>query len=283
MVNRTTQQKQRPITAPTPSISASVAAEAVPPVPDLAHSIQGIADVIFKALEAPLRAQVEACVQAIVHEATRDIHARIVAEIGRIQPINIPINLFAQTAPAAPPAPITPPAPVPPLVMPTSEVEDEPIEEAEEAEETEEVEEIEEIEEVVEVVEVVEEIYDDEKPPAAEKIRPLAEVKPSAAPQRKNLSVTIVGLKPGQAHMIKSEFRLLKLHFIPSDAGAGPQLKSLAKTNDYVVQMTDFIRHSVTDSVKAANSNGNWIYVSGGMTTLREKLQELTKGHLTPA
>lgn len=274
MVNRTTQQKQRPITAPTPSISASVAAEAVPPVPDLAHSIQGIADVIFKALEAPLRAQVEACVQAIVHEATRDIHARIVAEIGRIQPINIPINLFAQTAPAAPPAPITPPAPVPPLVMPTSEVEDEPIEETEE---------VEEIEEIEEVVEVVEEIYDDEKPPAAEKIRPLAEVKPSAAPQRKNLSVTIVGLKPGQAHMIKSEFRLLKLHFIPSDAGAGPQLKSLAKTNDYVVQMTDFIRHSVTDSVKAANSNGNWIYVSGGMTTLREKLQELTKGHLTPA
>lgn len=274
MVNRTTQQKQRPITAPTPSISASVAAEAVPPVPDLAHSIQGIADVIFKALEAPLRAQVEACVQAIVYEATRDIHARIVAEIGRIQPINIPINLFAQTAPAAPPAPITPPAPVPPLVMPTSEVEDEPIEEAEETEE---------VEEIEEVVEVVEEIYDDEKPPAAEKIRPLAEVKPSAAPQRKNLSVTIVGLKPGQAHMIKSEFRLLKLHFIPSDAGAGPQLKSLAKTNDYVVQMTDFIRHSVTDSVKAANSNGNWIYVSGGMTTLREKLQELTKGHLTPA
>ena len=270
MVNRTSKQKQRPTTASTPS----TAAEIVPPVPDLAHSIQGIADVIFKALEAPLRAQVEACVQAIVHEATRDIHARIVAEIGRIQPINIPINLFAQTAPAAPPAPITPPAPVPPLVMPTSEVEDEPIEETEE---------VEEIEEIEEVVEVVEEIYDDEKPPAAEKIRPLAEVKPSAAPQRKNLSVTIVGLKPGQAHMIKSEFRLLKLHFIPSDAGAGPQLKSLAKTNDYVVQMTDFIRHSVTDSVKAANSNGNWIYVSGGMTTLREKLQELTKGHLTPA
>ena len=262
MVNRTTKQQR---SAPTP----------VSPVPDLAHSIQGIADVIFKALEAPLRAQVEACVQAVVHEATRDIHARIAAEIARIQPINIPINLFAQTAHA----PVSAPIPAPAVAMPTCEIEDEPIEEP--------VEDIEEavIEETTE--EAVEEIYDEvESEPAPEPkpvppVTPIAETPRPAA--RKNLSVTIVGLKPGQAHMIKNEFRWLKLHFISSDAGAGPQLKSLAKTNDYVVQMTDFIRHSVTDSVKAANGNGNWIYVSGGMTTLREKLQELMKGHVTPA
>ena len=266
MVNRTTKQQR---SAPTP----------VSPVPDLAHSIQGIADVIFKALEAPLRAQVEACVQAVVHEATRDIHARIAAEIARIQPINIPINLFAQTAHA----PVSAPIPAPAVAMPTCEVEDEPIEEPVEDIE----EEIEEavIEETTE--EAVEEIYDEvESEPAPEPepvppVTPIAETPRPAA--RKNLSVTIVGLKPGQAHMIKNEFRWLKLHFISSDAGAGPQLKSLAKTNDYVVQMTDFIRHSVTDSVKAANGNGNWIYVSGGMTTLREKLQELMKGHVTPA
>lgn len=277
MVNRTSKQKQRPTTASTPS----TAAEIVPPVPDLAHSIQGIADVIFKALEAPLRAQVEACVQAIVHEATRDIHARIVAEIGRIQPINIPINLFAQTAPAAPitpPAPPVPPAPV--VSTPLYEIEDEvdEVEEAEMEEDEEEDAEEDHADAEVEVVEAAAEIYDVTAPAPVATPAPIA-VKP-ATPPRKNLSVTIVGLKPGQAHMIKSEFRLLKLHFIPSDAGAGPQLKSLAKTNDYVVQMTDFIRHSVTDSVKAANSNGNWIYVSGGMTTLREKLQELSRGHL---
>lgn len=255
MVIRTTKQQR---SASTP----------VSPVPDLAHSIQGIADVIFKALEAPLRAQVEACVQAVVHEATRDIHARIAAEIARIQPINIPINLFAQTAHA----PVSAPA----VAMPTCEIEDEPIEEPVEdiAEEIEEAV----IEETTE--EAVEEIYDEveSEPEPVPPVTPIAETPRPAA--RKNLSVTIVGLKPGQAHMIKNEFRWLKLHFISSDAGAGPQLKSLAKTNDYVVQMTDFIRHSVTDSVKAANGNGNWIYVSGGMTTLREKLQELMKSQL---
>ena len=94
---------------------------------------------------------------------------------------------------------------------------------------------------------------------------------------KKFLNVTVVGLKPGQAHMIKSEFKFIKLRFITSDAGAGKQLKSLAKTNDYVVQMVDFIRHSVGESVKSVS--GNWIYISGGMTKLRDKLEELNNTH----
>lgn len=90
---------------------------------------------------------------------------------------------------------------------------------------------------------------------------------------KKSLSITVVGLKPGQAHMIKNEFKFINLHFISSDAGAGKQLKSLAKTNDYVVQMVDFIRHTVGNSIKSVS--GNWICISGGMTKLREKLEEL--------
>lgn len=77
--------------------------------------------------------------------------------------------------------------------------------------------------------------------------------------------------------MIKSEFKFIKLRFITSDAGAGKQLKSLAKTNDYVVQMVDFIRHAVGESVKSVS--GNWIYISGGMTKLRDKLEELNSAH----
>ncbi len=280
MVIRTSKQKQRPTATPPPT------AAVVPPVPDLAASIQGIADVIFKALEAPLRAQVEACVQSIVHEATRDIHARIVAEISRIQPINIPINLFAQTTPAITPAPIATPTPAPV----SAHVEEEEEEAVEEVEEVEEIEEIYDAEDTEEAIEAQPEAVAPEPEPEpqpelkTEKSEPQPlPTSPVTARPRKTLSITVVGLKPGQAHMIKSEFRFLKLHFIPSDAGAGPQLKSLAKTNDYIVQMTDFIRHAVTDSVKAANGNGNWIYISGGMTKLREKLQELSQGHSLPA
>ena len=77
--------------------------------------------------------------------------------------------------------------------------------------------------------------------------------------------------------MIKSEFKFIKLHFITSDAGVGKQLKSLAKNSDYVVQMVDFLRHSVGDSLKSVSAN--WICISGGMTKLREKLEELNSGH----
>lgn len=226
----------------------------------LTGAMQAITEVIIKALEAPLRAQVEACIQAIVAEATQDIHARIAAAVGQIQPINIPINLFTQPvlAPIAPIAPIASPLPqaVPVVqaaaLVPPPEPEPEP----------------------------------ESAPAPMVQIAPLkpspAHLRAPATPlisalAKKALNITVVGLKPGQAHMIKSEFKFIKLRFITSDAGAGKQLKSLAKTNDYVVQMTDFIRHAVGESVKSVS--GNWIYISGGMTKLRDKLEELNSAH----
>lgn len=267
MVIRKKTQQSAPTTA-TPT-------QAISPVPDLATSIHHIADVIFKALEAPLRAQVEACVQAIVEEATRDIHARIAAEIGRIQPINIPINLFAQTVQSVQPVQPVHREPIPVVVKEEKEeeldeVSEEVFDENIEAEAEAEIEEIEEIAELIELVEVEE--LEKKKPASAPQVKSIVSAPPAL---KKSLNITIVGLKPGQAHMIKSEFKFIKLRFIPSDAGRGSKLKDLAKTNDYVVQMTDFLSHSVTDTIKAANSNGNWVYISGGMTKLREKLLEL--------
>lgn len=271
MVIRKKTQQSAPTTA-TPT-------QAISPVPDLATSIHHIADVIFKALEAPLRAQVEACVQAIVQEATRDIHARIAAEIGRIQPINIPINLFAQTAQSVQPVQPLHREPIPVVVKEEKEEEEELDEVSEEvfdenieaeAEAEAEIQEIQEIAELIELVEVEE--LEKKKPASPPQVKSIVSAPPAL---KKSLNITIVGLKPGQAHMIKSEFKFIKLRFIPSDAGRGSKLKDLAKTNDYVVQMTDFLSHSVTDTIKAANSNGNWVYISGGMTKLREKLLEL--------
>ena len=217
--------------------------------------MQAITEVIIKALEAPLRAQVEACIQAIVAEASQDIHARIAAAVGQIQPINIPINLFTQPvlAPIASPLPQAVPVVQAAALVPPPEPEPEP-----------------------------------ESAPAPAPMVQIAPLKPSPAHLRapaplssalakKALNITVVGLKPGQAHMIKSEFKFIKLRFITSEAGAGKQLKSLAKTNDYVVQMVDFIRHAVGESVKSVN--GNWIYISGGMTKLRDKLEELNSAH----
>ena len=220
--------------------------------------MQAITEVIIKALEAPLRAQVEACIQAIVAEATQDIHARIAAAVGQIQPINIPINLFTQPV-LAPIAPIASPLPqaVPVVqaaaLVPPPESEPEPEPESAPAP-------------MVQIAPL--------KPSPAH-LRAPAPL--SSALAKKALNITVVGLKPGQAHMIKSEFKFIKLRFITSDAGAGKQLKSLAKTNDYVVQMTDFIRHAVGESVKSVS--GNWIYISGGMTKLRDKLEELNSAH----
>ena len=46
-----------------------------------------------------------------------------------------------------------------------------------------------------------------------------------------------------------------------------------SKSHNPVVFMTDFVRHASVESVRSAN--GNWVYVTGGMNTLREKLHEL--------
>ena len=86
---------------------------------------------------------------------------------------------------------------------------------------------------------------------------------------------------PGQAHLIKNDFKFAKLSFVSSDARNNSQLVSLSKSKNAVIFMTDFIRHAAVDSVRAAN--GNWVYVTGGLSSLREKLQELYQQHQTQA
>ena len=95
--------------------------------------------------------------------------------------------------------------------------------------------------------------------------------------KRKNFTATIVGLLPGQAHMIKNDFKFAKLSFVSADARNSSQLVALSKSHNPVVLMTDFIRHASVESVRSAN--GHWVYVTGGMNTLREKLHELYQQH----
>ena len=54
-------------------------------------------------------------------------------------------------------------------------------------------------------------------------------------------------------------------------------LQLFSKSHNPVVLMTDFIRHASVESVRSAN--GHWVYVTGGMNTLREKLHELYQQH----
>lgn len=253
---------------------ASVPVQNSPTNTDLASAIGSITAMIVQALEAPLRMQVEACIQNIVNEATKDIHARIAAAVGQIQPIQIPINLFTQpiiqmpVGFAATPAPST-----------VTHAAEDRIEEFEEEEEEPEEEKIEELEEQAQ------EDEDPTPPTTADTAdlpvirRPAITLSTPAAVLKKPLSMTIVGLLPGQAHLIKDEFRFIKFQFIPSGAKAGKKLSSLAKTNDYVIQMVKFISHSMGDSVKAANGNWDQIPLSGGMSMLRVKVTELYEKH----
>ncbi len=77
--------------------------------------------------------------------------------------------------------------------------------------------------------------------------------------------------------MIKNDFKFAKLSFVSADARNSSQLVALSKSHNPVVLMTDFIRHASVESVRSAN--GHWVYVTGGMNTLREKLHELYQQH----
>ena len=242
---------------------------------------QSVATSIVDALVQPLQQEIESRVNAIIAEATKDIHNKIAAAIGHIQPIQIPISLLAQPvvqpfsvpvqpgpeAVAAPmPAPCPPAQPVPvaaaakvltPAPYAALEPEPEPEPEAE--------------------------------PELSRAAMARAKLSNSTQPtlkrdkQRtpkksgKNFAATIVGLLPGQAHMIKNDFKFAKLSFVPADARNSSQLVALSKSHNPVVFMTDFVRHASVESVRSAN--GNWVYVTGGMNTLREKLHELYQLH----
>ncbi len=257
--------------------------------PALAGAIQAIATSIVDALAEPLRAEIEARVQQLVAEATRDIHARIVTAVGQIQPINIPINLFAQPLAQLVPSPVVPqpqpeaapsvesvpsvaPAPVtavpvvdasirqavPAPLLPAAVAAPVPFAPTPVA------------------AWVADLVATTPPPPPAVPLPPTPTKKKQQA-KSKNLAVTVVGLKPGQAHMIKTEFRFLKLTFVPSDARNSSQLTALSKSDNTVLFMTDFISHSSVETVRSAN--GHWHNVTGGMTSLREKLYELYQVH----
>ena len=219
------------------------------------HGIaQSVASSIVEALVEPLRHEIEAKINAMIAEATKDVHSKIAAALAQIQPIQIPINLLAQPvvqpfSSAAPPiAPATAKAaeavqvaPVPPVDPPAPAAAPQAVG-SQDAQDTRDI--------------------------------PLKK-DPQRTPKQsgKNFAATIVGLMPGQAHMIKSDFKFAKLAFVPADARNSTQLVALSKSNNPVLFMTDFIRHASVDSVRAAH--GNWVYVSGGMSSLREKLREL--------
>lgn len=248
--------------------------------PAFAGAIEAIAASIVDALAEPLRAEIEAKIQQLVADAAQDIHARIVTAVGQIQPINIPINLLAQPVvqmavpPVAQQPAVVPVVASPPVAM---------VREAEASAPTEPRE--------LTVPPAVTASPEPVAVPASAPIPAEGVITASTPskwalpaldvgkkrPKSKNMGVTVVGLLPGQAHMIKNEFRFLKLTFVQADARNSNQLTALSKGDNTVIFMTDFIRHASVEAVRAVH--GNWVYVTGGMTSLRDKLRELHQAH----
>lgn len=232
---------------------------------------KSVATSIVDALVQPLQQEIESKVNAIIAEATKDIHSKIAAAVGHIQPIQIPISLLAQPVvqpfgvPVQPdpgvvavptPTPCPPAQPMPVAAkLPTTasyaepEPEPEPFRAA-----------------------VTGAKLSNNTEPTLKRDKERTPKKSS-----KNFAATIVGLLPGQAHMIKNDFKYAKLSFVRADARNSSQLVALSKSHNPVIFMTDFVRHASVESVRSAH--GNWVYVSGGMNTLREKLQELYQQH----
>lgn len=228
---------------------------------------KSVATSIVDALVQPLQQEIESKVNAIIAEATKDIHSKIAAAVGHIQPIQIPISLLAQPVvqplgvPVQPdpgvvavptPTPCPPAQPMPVAAkLPTtaSYAEPEPFRAA-----------------------VTGAKLSNNTEPTLKRDKERTPKKSS-----KNFAATIVGLLPGQAHMIKNDFKYAKLSFVRADARNSSQLVALSKSHNPVIFMTDFVRHASVESVRSAH--GNWVYVSGGMNTLREKLQELYQQH----
>ncbi|MEN9843491.1 MAG: hypothetical protein RLZZ612_1320 [Pseudomonadota bacterium] len=266
----------------------------------LQAAISSVAAHFVAALEVPLRAHIEASVQALVQEATKDIHTRIAAAIGQIPAIHIPLQLVPQpvlsptspmpdaapaptpvssastamSQPVAAPTPTAALSPALPIELNQQLIHSEPAIEKLIQEPSQEP-----IEKPIENCTEILPAHVTPPPPAPTKKATATHSANSPSPEEKKkpLSITVVGLLPGQAHMIKNEYKFIRLHFVTSDGGHGKKLTALAKSNDYVVQMIDFIRHAVGDTVRSVNDN--WIYVSGGMTKLREKLTELHQRH----
>lgn len=230
---------------------------------------KSVATSIVDALVQPLQQEIESKVNAIIAEATKDIHSKIAAAVGHIQPIQIPISLLAQPVvqpfgvPVQPdpgvvavptPTPCPPAQPVPvaaatKVLTTASYAEPEPFRAA-----------------------VTDAKLSNNTEPTLKRDK-----KRTPEKSRKNFAATIVGLLPGQAHIIKNDFKFAKLSFVRADARNSGQLVALSKSHNPVLFMTDFVRHASVESVRSVH--GNWVYVTGGMNTLREKLNELYQQH----
>lgn len=254
----------------TPTALANTASAAINsaanPDADLTAAASAIAEMMIRVIEGPLRARVEQTVQAIIKDATKNFQAQVMAAIGNVPAISIPINLmpsvqpqpqpkpataFIPTVEAKPAAPKLVPQPVelPKLVIAPKATEPQPAPQPAKWTPN----------------------LTPKQAPAPANIAPIA-TKSVASSERMKLAV--IGLKPGQAHMIKNEYgRQINLSFIESDGGHGKQLGALSKTCDYVIQMTKFTNHATGDHIAAFG--GKLVLVSGGMTTLRDKITDL--------
>jgi len=269
-------------------------------IPQLEGAFAAITHAVVGVLEERLRAEIESRIQKITNEAAQTLHARIAMAMGQIQPVAIPINLLVQPATTAGALPLPSPAVVaaPETVLaptsaavsvgqakevplggqapvPTAHAGHEDVLAALTPEPA-----LEEISSPADIDDVVPtQEPDTVAPPAATRaLRPHDAAPADLASQKKRIKITVVGLKPGQAHMIKNEFKLIQLSFVMANAGNSTQLTALSKSNDTVIFMTDFISHKSVDVVRSAN--GNFMYLSGGMTVLRDKLQEISRAHL---
>lgn len=224
---------------------------------------QSVASSIVDALTEPLRQQIEAKINAMIAEATKDVHSKIAAALAQIQPIQIPINLLAQpiVQPFSSAAPPPSPAPVP--APPEAQVTQTPSPSTPEAAAAEPV--------------AAPRPVDIQDPQDTSDTVLTRDPRRTPKKSEKTFTATIVGLMPGQAHMIKNDFKFAKLAFVTANARNSTQLVALSKSNNPVLFMTDFIRHASVESVRAVH--GNWVYVSGGMSSLREKLRELYTQH----
>lgn len=103
--------------------------------------------------------------------------------------------------------------------------------------------------------------------------RILAET-PTAPPPADKAKVLVVGLLPGLAHQIETEFTdVFDLRFMQAHEQVGSRLKSLAHGSKHTILMGDFISHKHTETVNSAGVRP--IVLHGGMTKLRDKLTEL--------
>lgn len=95
-----------------------------------------------------------------------------------------------------------------------------------------------------------------------------------AIAERKQRRVLVARLLPNQAGLLREEFgQLFDLRVLTQDAPLA-SLCSQAVQSDDVIILTDFIGHADQYAVKAA-TRGRFHLVAGGMTSVREKLEEL--------